>query len=55
MNANERQVDHIMTLMQEHQHPTGLWQIFWNQTSGTQSEGTHFSTYETFPLGLKTV
>jgi len=40
--------------MQEQQLETGLWQIYWDQKNGTQAAGTHISTYETFPLGLKT-
>jgi len=44
-----------MTLMQEQQLETGLWQVFWDLTSGTQSMGKHISTYETFSLRLKAV
>ena len=44
-----------MTVMQEHQLNTGLWQVFWNGTSGTQSTGTRLSTYEAFSLRLKAV
>ena len=49
------QVDHIMTLMQEQQLDTGLWQVFWDPTSGMQSTSTHISTYETFSQQLKAV
>ena len=33
-----------MTMMQQQQLTTGLWNIFWDQTSGTQTNGTHIST-----------